>query len=341
MVANMGTTIAIKNFELTNPTALPFEFTLNREGKLEDFKMEFGASIEIKGVKVAIKITYEQEGANNSINVPETNDIIVGDNIVSELNYINSSLNSIKAEEDYALDVLATNEFDPAWNVLAITDHYKGRLYKNTVEEDVWFNHSYEYKSHTEEDGAEKYQFTIGNVQEGGTYIIKRKGSNSNEALEGITVDTQFDYLVNPFLFTRNEIDCIRKEIEGNKTTYKLYLSNLSAMSVQDKILDIVNSNEETGVLDVDNYMNSVVNIKDAEFTVEFVDGKIVRVSIKTDIKYNPISGEYIDYNVTLTNELELLVNDKISSASNYEAPDKVEGNIINVGLNNFKYFIL
>jgi hypothetical protein len=112
-------------------------------------------------------------------------------------------------------------------------------------------------------------------------------------------------------------------------------------MSVQDKILDIVNSNEETGVLDVDNYMNSVVNIKDAEFTVEFVDGKIVRVSIKTDIKYNPISGEYIDYNVTLTNELELLVNDKISSASNYEAPDKVEGNIINVGLNNFKYFIL
>ncbi len=341
MVAKLGTTIAIKNFELTNPTALPFYFTLDRAGKLQDFKLEFGARIKIKGASLGITLTYEQKGANSEIIVPTTNDILVGNDVLNELNLINTSLTSIKADEDYSLEVFANNEFDPAWHVSATIDHYKALLYKNTDNENVWFNHSYEYKSHTEEDGAEKYAFTIGNVQEGGTYIIKRKGGNTNELLENVTIDTQFDYLVNPFLFSVEDIDCIRKAVDKNKTTYKLYLSNASAIAVQDKIIDIVNSNEEAGVLDVDNYMSSNVTIKDAEFIVEIVDGEIVSMKIKTDLKYNPTAGDYTDYNITLTNELEILVNKKLDKASDYEAPEKVVGSFLNVGLNNVKYYIL
>ena len=68
--------------------------------------------------------------------------------------------------------------------MLATVDKYTGRLYKNTIEENVWFNHSYVYKAHHEEDGAETYKYTVGNIQDGSVHLVSRKGKNDITPVE-------------------------------------------------------------------------------------------------------------------------------------------------------------
>ena len=123
-----------------------------------------------------------------------------------------------------------------------------------------------------------------------------------------------------------------------NKTIYNIHVNDETAISIQNKIIEMINSINEDKVADVNNYMNSQVKIKDAEFIVTYENGAIKDIKIKTDLKYNPTGGEYTDYNITLTNELELLVNDKLSNASDYEAPSST-GSI--VGLAAAKFYLV
>ena len=339
LFSNFGTKVAFKNVEFTNPTAIPFSFSIDENGKLEDFCLNLELNIKLKGIKVNIFANYEQNASNTNISIPQANGIITDSNqIADKLAQINNTISSLKNNDDYSLDVLARNEFDPAWNKLASIDYYKARLYKNTDDKNVWFNHSYEFKAHHEEDGAEKYKYTIGNIEDGTTHLVSRKGSNKVTDLPNVTVDTQFDYLTNPFIFNVSNIDCIKTETKEQTTTYHIHLNNESAISVQDKILDYVNANDADGVLDVNNYLNSAITIKDAEFVVVYENNTLQKISIKTDLKYNPTDGDYVDYNITLTNELELVINNKLSSAEEYFAPAST-GSVLGIGAS--KYYIL
>ena len=337
--AKADSKVAFKEISFTNPCAIPFYFNINKENELQDFMIGLDFSIKIKGAEVAVSVSYVQEEANTEISIPQDNALIVADyQIENEINYINNSISALKNAEDYSLDVVARNEFDPAWNKLATVDQYISRMYKNTDGNDVWFNHSYEYKIHHLEDGKETYKYTLGNLEDGSVHLVSRKGKNEVGEVSGISADTQFDYLVSPFVFKANNIDCIKKTSNGNKTIYNIHVNDETAISIQNKIIEMINSINEDKVADVNNYMNSQVKIKDAEFIVTYENGAIKDIKIKTDLKYNPTGGEYTDYNITLTNELELLVNDKLSNASDYKAPSST-GSI--VGLAAAKFYIV
>lgn len=326
LFSKFGTSVAFKNVEFTNPTAIPFYFSINDQGELEDFAIDLFVNIEIKAVKITLSVSYVQMGASSKIVIPQHDSLIVDDSqIQSVIGSINSELSGLIDDTAYSLDLFARNEFDPAWNKLATVDSYTGRMYKNTEDTNVWFNHSYKFKAHSEEDGKESYKYTVGNIKDGTIYHISRKGSNVYTPVTNLNEQTEFNFNVSPFLFNASEVDCIEKTIKGTTTTYAIHLNNESATNIQSKIINIINSNTADDVIPVNNYMNTDLNIKDAEFIVTIESGKITEVSIKTDIKYNPIGGEFTDYNITLTNELELLINDKLSNASDYSAPKSAE----------------
>lgn len=344
LFSKFGSQVAFKAVEFTNPTAIPFSFNINEDGKLEDFSLNLSINIQIKAIDVTVSITYSQNSSSTAINIPTDSTLITNKtDITSELNKITNSFNSLKNDNAYSLDMVAKNEFDPGWNHLAMVDSYTGRLYKNTVNGNVWFNHSYEYKSHHEEDGAEKYKYTLGNINDGSIYLVNRKGNNAVSLVEDKSLDTQFTYLTSPFVFQNTDVDCIKKITTGTTTTLNIYLSNSSAKEIQNKILSIVNSNNASGVLKVDNFMNAISTIKNAVFTVTYENNKLTEIKIKTDISYNPTDGEYTDYNISLTNELNLLVNDKLDDALEYTSPKSATSTIFppSIGLENFSFYIL
>ncbi len=335
-LANVGTTISMKGVEVSNPFGgIQLLFNVNEENKLEDFKLSANLSFPVKGSSVSFALTYEQHGAKDALTIPATSGLIMDTAALNtEIAAINNSLQDLKNDSDYSLDLLAQNELDPAWNKLAIVDKYTGRLYKNTSDEDegkVWFNHSYKYKSHTEEDGAESFEYAIGNMTTGEVYLASYKGDNTYTLVTDKTVDTQFDYMLAPVMQETANIDCIKKVNEDTKTTYYLYLNQAGTASVQKRILDIVNSNTATGVTKVENYFSQEYFVKEAEIVVEVVNGKVVNVKCLTEISYCPTAGEYTEYNVTLTNTIELKVNDKLSAAQGYTAPNKPDGWVDNL----------
>ena len=342
VLGSFGTKISFKNVEFVNPAAVPINFSIDEKGKLNDFELELEFEISIKMAKVLVFLRYEQTGSNSTIQIPNINGLSMdSEKINADVATINQAINAVKNSDTYSIDAVAKNEFDPAWNKLATVDKYTARLYKNKVDENVWFNHSYEYKAHHEDDGAEKYAFTIGNITDGSTHIISRKGSNKANTISEVSADTQFDYLTSTFVLNTSDIDCIYSTTTDNTSVYNVHLNKSAALSIQDKVLSIVNSNDEQGVVDVNNYMNSQVIIKKAVFVITITDGVLESISIETDLKYNPVDGEYTDYNITLTNVLELKINKELNKAKEYIAPDKVEGNILQDALINAKYYIL
>ena len=343
ILGNFGTKIAFKNVAFVNPAAIPIHFNIDEDGRLNNFEVELNFTIATKLANIEVFLTYKQSDASSPISVPNISGLSVDKTkISSDIATINQAILAVKNSNTYSLDAVAKNEFDPAWNKLAIVDSYTARLYKNKVDNNVWFNHSYEFKAHHEEDGAEKYAYTIGNIQDGSTYLVSRKGTNVTTPISNVSADSQFDYLLSAFSFNANNIDCISSVASGNTTVYKIHLNNQSAVSVQDKVLDIVNSNDASGVVDVNNYMSNQITIKKAVFVVTIVNGALSSIKVETDLKYNPIAGDYTDYNVTLTNVLELNVNKHLSKAQEYVAPAKSEGNILQTNtLDANKFYIL
>ena len=156
-----------------------------------------------------------------------------------------------------------------------------------------------------------------------------------------MTADSTFDYLTSAFNFTSAEVDCITKKIDGNSTVYTLYLNDDAASDISVKVLSYVNSNEEEGVIKVDNYFDEAdFNVKKCVLTVTLNEGKLASINAETEIKYNPLDGEYTDDRITLTDTLTLTVNDESDKAKEYTAPNKVETSLKGLGLNNSKYYI-
>ena len=345
IIGGLGSEIEIKDVAFSNPAAgIDFYFNMNADKTLlTGFKYEANITFPVKGIPITFTIKYAQNDNNSVINIPSTSGLIsTTADIASELNVINGAINALKNASAYSLDFEARNEFDPGITTNAIVDQYIARMYKNTNEGRVDFNHSYEYKAHSEKDGAETYKYTIGNIQDESVYMVSRKGSNAITALDGVSANSQFDYMFNAAKVNVNDVDCISKEIKEGKVFYYIYTKTAKTLSIKDTITNIINSNEAPGVVDVNNYFNGTNNeIKDSEIVVEMEAGAIVNISIKTKIKYVPTAGEYSEDKITLTNSIELSVNEKLEDAQEYEAPKNTETTLLGgFGLNNAKYYI-
>ena len=340
ILGNLGAKVEIKDVEFANPAAgIDFYFSMNADKtQLTAFQYSTEITFPVKGVPVTLVLNYKQKDSSETFEIPEAELITSSAEISSTTTFINNAINAVKSANTYSIDMTAINDFDPGATTLAIVDKYVARMYKNGSD----FNHSYEYKSHTEEDGAETYKYTLANIEDGSTYIISRKGTNSNKEVIGYSANTQFDYLVALGILSANDISSIMSVTEDTKTTYHLYTKASKSIDIQNGILDIVNSNDEDGVLDANNYFNSSNHtIEDAEIVVVIENGAIVSMEVLTKIKYVPIGGDYTDKTVTLTNKIEIAFNKNIDKAAEYEAPKSVSTGLSGIGLNNAKYYIL
>ncbi len=325
-IGSLGTKIFIKGARIDNPVnGLIFYFNLS-DGmdKLDDFMLEMNVDIPIKAVKVNLNVKYAQKASSAPISIPSTAGIITSQaDMAAEIAAVNAAAQATKNDPAYSLDLLAKNELDPSWKKLAIVDSYTARMYKNTEGSNVWFDHSYMFKSHTEEEGKETFKYTLGNLQDGTVHLVSYKGSNSEKQVSGVTADTQYDYMTSPFLQEATDFDCVRKTVSGSTVTYNLYLTAAGAREVQNRILAMINSNVADGVTEVNNYFNADNTVKSAEIEIIVQNGKLIKSDCKTEIVYHPLGGDYTDYNVNLKNVLTLKVNDKLSEAQKYTAPKK------------------
>ena len=349
VIGRQGTSLSFKNVAFTNPVSgLVLYFNLDERMQLDTFAMHAEIGFPVKGVPVVLQVIYGQRASTSSVTLPSVDGLIIDKSaITSELNTIYGALDAVRDADDYSLDLVARNEFDPGWNVRATVDKYTACMYKHTYEVDstpfVAFNHSYEFKTHHEEDGAETYKYTIGNITEDGSvYLVSRKGSNTITPLGATTVNTQFDYLTEGFRYTANDVDCIKKETKNGVVTYRIYLSNSETLAVNQKIADLINSNDAEGVIEVDNYFDSTdYLLKESCFTVIIDNGTLTNIEIETKLKYNPTDGEYTDKRITLSDKMTLEINKNLDKAQAYSAPKSTTTSLGHYGLNNAKFYIL
>lgn len=326
VIGGMGASVDIADVSFSNPAnGIEFFFNMNDDkSKLVDFKFSAELSFPIKGVGTTLTLTYEQKASNEEIQIPAVDGLITkSEAIAKELTIITSALSTVKGSAAYSLDLEATNQFDPGWNTKAIVDKYYSRLYKNTNDTRIDFNQSFEYKAHTETDGAEKFKYTYGNIEDGSVHMVSRKGTNVVTAAEGITVDTQFDYMAGAAIIDANKVDCIKKTVDKDGvTTYSIYMKTDATLSIKDKITEIINSNNAEGVVDVENYFDTDdYMIHDSVMVVTMSNTDIKSNSIDTKIKYCPTGGDYTEERITLTNSIKLDVNAYLDKAIEYKAP--------------------
>lgn len=342
--SGLGSTISLKGVEIPNlANGIQLYFNYGKGGRIEEFFVSINATIPIKAVQAGVTFSYEQHGASEALQIPQDSSFIIEDaDISTTVQEFNSAMQLLKGSDTYSIDVSAINNFDPSWKIAAIEDAYKARLYKNTLENEVYFNHSYEFKAHHETDGAETYKYTLGNVigEDEGVYLVSRKGSNSVSAVENeCSADTQFDFLASMAIIDPTTVDCIKVIEKNEEVTYKIYLNKASVLGIQQKILSLINSNDAEGVVDVNNYLNSEEYIfEEAVVEVKLKEDELVSIKCETEIRYVPTDGEYTEYNVALKNTIDIAVNNMLEDAGEYEAPSST-GNIVGIGA--AKYYIL
>lgn len=346
VLGNGGSKIELGSVAFTNPCGLDFYFNLDGKMVLNEFA--FGAEIRfpVKGVPVGFRITYTQHNGESAIKMPSTTGLFITESDINrELGIINSAFSAVTDSEAYSLEVDAKNEFDPGWNVTATVDKYKGTIYKNTYDLDgnnfVAFNHSFECKTHLDDESKETYKYTYGNIQDGTVHKISRTGTNKQEAADGVTVDTQTNLFVKNFLFSYSDVNCIRRSSKNGSTIYEIHVKDSKTISVNETVAELVNSNDEADAKKVDNYFNkNDYEINDSCVTIEMKNGSIVSAAIKTEIRYNPTTTDYQDQIITLTDTINMTVNAKKDKAAEYKAPKNVETKLGSYGLNNFKFYI-
>ncbi|MDE6676101.1 MAG: hypothetical protein K2K12_00110, partial [Clostridia bacterium] len=246
ILEKIGTGISFKGINFAaQKSKLYFNIT---NDQINDFRLNFAMGVQVGATKVIVDFDYVQKGSSVAISLPSTKDFsYTTSDIQTDVNAINTAIADLKDDAAYSLDLTAVNEFDPGWNKLATKDSYTARMYKKTEDGTAWFNHSFMYKAHSEEDGKETYKYTLGNVNgtdadNQGTWLISRKGSNTQSKAEG-TADTQFDFLTSIVKLSANEIDCIKTQTKGTETIYTVHLGRTGTQSVQQKIIDMINTN--------------------------------------------------------------------------------------------------
>lgn len=213
-VSNLGTTVSLKGVEIPNlANGIQLYFNYGKGGYIDEFFVSINITVPIKMAKASITLSYEQQGATDVLQIPQDSGFMIEDaDINTAVQDFNNAMLSLKTSDAYSIDVAASNDFDPSWKIAATVDKYAARLYKNTVNSDIYFNHSYTYKAHHEDDGAETYKYTLGNVigDDAGVYLVSRKGKNTVTLVDGTyTADTQFDYLSSMVIIDADNVDCI------------------------------------------------------------------------------------------------------------------------------------
>ena len=329
ILGSVDTSISLKDATITNPVnGIGFTFTMSN-GKLTAYTFTAALSVPVKGASVSLNLTYSQTANSTAIKMPSIEGLVIdGNQISAELAKINSALSAVKNDEVYSLGFTAENEMDPAWNVLGTTDTFKASLYKNPQA----FNYSYYYDVHHETDGAEKYKYVIGNTTADGlTYLRNDRQDKSEESNK--TAGDEFDFLTGYFALTAAQTDCLEKKVEGDTTEYTIYLKDSALLAWSGDIVDLLNTINEEGVLDVENnFDNENYTIKEAAFKVVMKGEKIDSISLDTEYKYTPTAGDYTENNVTLDSRLYLTVNKDIDKAESYEAPKNPDPNVLGMG---------
>lgn len=334
-LGKMDLSLSLKGVTFTNPVnGLGFEFTMSNNA-ITGYTLTADVSVPVSTTTVNLNLRYEQTNSTAAIVLPSYASLIIEkSDIADTVNEISSLLTNIKDDAAYSLDVNAVNEMDPAWNKLATKDSYEARFYKNTQKDNtVAFNKSYEYHSHHDEDGRETYKYTVGNVTDGSVYLVTQKMLNktSEKLADTITADSQFDELTALFDIAAADVDCIKSEVKQTTTTYTVYLSDAAVKNLSDDIVALLNTNDADGVIDVNNYIGSDYTIKDASFTIVVNSGKLTSMEFESEIRYNPTEGEYVEYNITLNNELTLDINKELDKAEDYKTPSKPDGTFSNL----------
>ena len=344
-VSKLGENITIKDVTFSNPqNGITLLFNVNDEGVITDFTYDFEVSFPVSSASVALKITYTQTASSTAINMPNVSEFVSDASTLSNaINNVSSAINAVKNSDTYSLDMTAINDFDAGWNRRAVVDKYIGRMYKNVNDGRTDFNHSYKYKAHTEEDGAEGFAYTVGNIQDGTVYEIGRKGKNTQTELPGVTIDTRFAIMTGMATLTAGDVDFVsQKTNTDGSVTYTFFTKNSATYALQQQIADLINSNTGDGVVPVENYFNSEdYKIVSADFTATVKNGALVSFNADIEMKYTPTGGSYTDSRVTLKNTVALTVNENLDKASEYSAPKNVETKLLSLGLNNSKYYIL
>ena len=330
-LVGMDTTLNFKGVSFSNlANGLGFEFALSGS-TLSSFSLKADLSVPVASATTAITLTYSHKASSTAVTPPRVSGLILDrSGLTSEITKINDALSAVENMPTYSLDLTAVNEMDPGWNVMATTDSYFSRLYKHTDEKDfTHFNNSFKYKTHTDE-GKETYKYTIGNVtnDDAEVYLIDRKGNNTATALQETSQETlasRFAFLTSIFEVKDAQTDCIRKVTEGGVTTYSVYLKDSAVAALSKGIVGLINSCPAEGVIFVDNLMGSDFTVENASYKIVMKGDTLVSMQLETEIKYNPVSGEYMENNVTLNNTLTLLVNDEenFAEAQKYTAAEK------------------
>ncbi len=347
IVGSKGNTLEMSDVKFVNPVSgFELYFDYDKDMKLVNYKMSTSVSFPIKGVAAKLTLSYEQKASDAEIEIPSIKGFSVSEeDKQADLDVIAAALQAVKNGKAYSIDFEATNEFDPGWNVTATKDSYKARMYKNTYKLDenefIAFNHSYEYKTHHETDGSETYKYTVANTQENKVYKVSRKGTNVIDEVTGVTADTRFDYLLSYLTYAAKDVECVSKTTKNGSTFYNLAINGEKVIEANEKIMSLINSNDAEGVIKVNNYFNeNRYMIKDAIVVVEMKNGEIASISLKTEVRYNPVGGDYTEENITLTDKISIIFNDNPESAKKYTAPKKEKTSLGSVGLNNAKYYI-
>ncbi len=343
MIYLVGRDIVKEEVELSDPSeGVDFYFSLTEDRtEITAFRIGIKVKFPVEAVYAELELTYSQSASDVTFNVPSTAGVISDKAMIAnEMTKIDDAFTAVKNSRTYSLDFEASNEFDPAWNISATKNEYLARLYKNTYGDRVDFNHSFEYWSYNELGEKTEYEHTYGNLLDGSVWHIARRGTNVITAADGVTADTQFDYLADLSKIAPEGIDCINKTEKNGSTVYSVAIAEDMTLAIIDRIVDMLDGNPATDIVEINNYFNDVYKTLDATMVVEVREGKLVSVKITTDLAYYPTGGEYSDMEITLTNVISLVVNENIDSATEYVAPATKENELSGFGLNSAKYYI-
>lgn len=325
-IRKMKTTVDMSKVSISNlAKGLDFYFNMNADkSQITEFRLCADLDFSIKGIDTQLAFAYEQRANIFNIQLPETNDIITdSESIAKELGNVMSALNVVKNSATYSLEMEATNQIVSRRNYKTDICKFNSRLIKNTNDKKVVFKQTCECQSHLKEGKLDEYKYTYGNIEDGSVYLVMETSSNEVQAIENISANTQFDYMVSVANIYADSIDCIKKTVNKDGVIkYHFYINNDAALSVKDKNSEMFNHNiadEATGIEKFFNENNYIID--NSVMVVEMVDTEIKSIAVDNRIKYYPTGGDFIDEQITLINCTNIKFNTYFHMAAKYKAP--------------------
>lgn len=333
----MKTIVDMSKVSISNlAKGFDFYFNMNVDKLIiTEFRLCVDLDFSIKGIDTKLAFAYEQRANIFSIQLPETNDIITDlESIAKELDNVISALNVVKKSATYSLELEATNQIVSRRNYKTDICKFNSRLIKNTNDKKVVFKQTCECQSHLKEGKIDEYKYTYGNIEDGSTYLVMETSSNEVQAIENISANTQYDYMVSVANIYADSIDCIKKSVNKDGIIiYNFYINNDAALSAKDKISEVFNHNIADETTYIEKYFNeNNYMIDNSVMVVEMIDSEIKSIAVDNRIKYYPTDGDYLNEQITLINCTNIKFNTYFHKAAKYKAPKNATELLIEYG---------